>query len=294
MFCLSSLSFPVPVAQALGPDKTYLQYQNILQTATSLSEFDVFLPLKRQKGKLDPVKEKRMLNELTVMRKIGPHDVKVVYWKQSGDAAIVQVAGTFRTSFAPEALSETRWGYIKMIRENELWKILDEDWLAEDFHLKPQTDKSTIAWCAAAAGDQNSMDITVHGRLFNKEHGFVRAIFYPRHHCLDIYTHEEHYPPDNAKISIQYPDSVCSINQIDISKPSKASTLGLKLGIEVSRGASRVLNIFDNDDSYGLKVQNLEGVSGPECYVNIRLPDGRRSYFCGRFPVKIWQYENER
>lgn len=295
-FCLLSLSSPNALAQAPRPDQTYLQYQKTLQTATDISELNAFVPLSRQKKITDPVKARRMLNELSGMRKVGPLDVKIFYWKQSGDAAIVQATGAFLDSFGPQAKRETRWGYVKMIREDGQWKILNEDWLKEDLHLKPQIDKSTIAWCAAAsnqaAANQVSTNTVAHGRLFNKEHGFVRAIFYPRHHCLDIYTHEEHFPPDHVKLSIQYPDSVCSINQIGVSKPGKTSTLGLWLGIELSRDASRVLNIFDNDDPYGLKVQNIDGESGPQCFINIRLPDAQHSYFCGQFPVEVWKYQH--
>ncbi|MBY0357261.1 MAG: LysR family transcriptional regulator [Candidatus Obscuribacterales bacterium] len=290
LFFISSM-FVSTMAETARPDETYLQYQQVLQTAKSMSEFNVFLPRKRQKT-FDPLKDKRMIKEIEAMREIGPLNVKVIYWKQSGDTAVVQAAGTYRDYPDPKAPTQTQYCYVKMAREDGQWKIYNEDWLKEDFHLQPLTDTNTIAWCTGAT--KVAPDTTpAHGSLFNKSHELVRAIFYPRHHCLDIYTREKNYPSDNVKVSIQFPDSVTSLNQINVSKPGKTSVSGLKFGIELSRDASRVLNIFDNDDPYGLRIQTLNTESGEECFVSIRLPDAQHSYFCGRIPLKTWRYEQE-
>lgn len=51
--------------------------------------------------------------------------------------------------------------------------------------------------------------------------------------------------------------------------------------------------MYDNDDPYGLKVQYLQGESGPECLIDLRLPNAQRDYFCGRFPIEVWKYEKQ-
>lgn len=284
--------------QELHADQVYQQYHQKLLTVTDISELRAFIPKRETNFATNLAGRRSTLVDLATTRRLGPFDVRVIYWKQAGDNAVIQATGQFADlsnsrrgspSTPDTEPRRTQWGYATMVREDDGWKMRTEHWLDENLPLKPQLDKATTTWCAAAASE-TPPTTPAKGRFFNRPHSVIRATFYSRHHCLDIYTHEEHYPPDHIKLSIQYPDSVSSIEQIGIRKPGSAVPRGLKFGLQLDHGGSTIYNVWDNDDPYGLLVEYVPGESGPECSINLRLPDGQRSFLSGRIPVEVWQY----
>lgn len=280
------MAAPVFGADSL-PAAVYRRYVSTLHSAKDIAELTPFIPRSAQRQWQEPETRRRLLRNILWKRDTGPFDVRVLYQKITGGFAVLEVQGTFAESNAFDARRFPQWASIKMMKEDGEWKVTSEQWFDEALHLEPKRDAKTVAWCAQAASAKLS-EQSAAARLSDRSYNVLNAKFHPRQHCLTFYLHENNNPPRHAKITLQYPESVCTVQQINTSKPGSHAYAGLKIGIEIHHNAKILFNVYDHDDPYGLQVRYLEDSEGrPRCCVDLRLPDEGKSNLQGNVAIEV-------
>lgn len=285
LWCVFDESMVLPVRAAeVHAGQTYVNYYAALKTARSFKDLAPFVREKELAKLLEKSDDYAAMRQLSWMKKRAPKDLRIVYEKMSAPMAVLEVSGLILEDGAEEDAPRVRkYGSVRLVNENG-WKVMSESWFDQPLGLAVLRDKPTVDWCAGAV-NASVRTAPPFAKLRGAEQEFVSARFTKNVGALLITTHT---PQGHAHLTVQLPPTINELHALTVRKPGGASS-GVKIGLEVEPNGDpgRILNVWDADDPYGIKLDCFRDSDNcTTCSMNLRLPDRQRSEVSAKFTVE--------